>query len=158
MRTGDYYDRPIEELKLNIRQYNALKQTGIQSVGDLLDMAEHGIDALTAMRQIGKKAANDIYATLKEHGYDVTGGTSVSEQEALNAILQALVDQYGGKQVQEAFNDTEWSKQRDKESADEFKKWLGNPPYARTRRNFSFGDIHLSPEQAIEYMNKKHDE
>ena len=70
MRTGEYYDTRLEELKLNIRQYNALKKTGFQSVGDVLDMAEHGIDALMAIRQIGKKAANDICAALKEHGYD----------------------------------------------------------------------------------------
>lgn len=69
MRTGEYYDIPVESLKLNIRQYNALKKTGIQSVGDLLDMADHGFDALTAMRQIGKKAADDIYVALKAHGY-----------------------------------------------------------------------------------------
>ena len=52
--------KPIEDLELSVRVYNALKRTGISTIGDLLDMIEKNGGTLTNLRNFGEKSMTEL--------------------------------------------------------------------------------------------------
>ncbi|MCS7061848.1 MAG: DNA-directed RNA polymerase subunit alpha [Anaerolineae bacterium] len=60
--------KPIEELELSVRVYNALKRTGISTIGDLLDMIEKNGGTLTNLRNFGEKSMAELREKLKARG------------------------------------------------------------------------------------------
>ncbi len=60
--------KPIEELELSVRVYNALKRTGISTIGDLLDMIEKNGGTLTNLRNFGEKSMAELKDKLRERG------------------------------------------------------------------------------------------
>ena len=60
--------KPIEELELSVRVYNALKRTGISSIGDLLDMIDKNGGTLTNLRNFGEKSMTELKEKLRARG------------------------------------------------------------------------------------------
>ncbi len=60
--------KPIEDLELSVRVYNALKRTGISTIGDLLDMIEKNGGTLTNLRNFGDKSMTELKEKLKTRG------------------------------------------------------------------------------------------
>lgn len=58
----------VEEIKLNTRALNALKNEGIETIGDVLERLEQGDDALLAITGVGQKALIDIKKHLRSLG------------------------------------------------------------------------------------------
>lgn len=66
---GQLYERPIEELDLSVRVFNSLKRTGVQSVGQVLDMLDRGPEAMLAIRNFGEKSLEELVAKLREKSF-----------------------------------------------------------------------------------------
>jgi large subunit ribosomal protein L31 len=64
-------DRPIEELDLGSRYDNALKEAGIENVGQLLEKMEGGESAILDIAGIGRKTLIDMKKQLRKMGYDL---------------------------------------------------------------------------------------
>ncbi len=60
--------KPIEDLELSVRVYNALKRTGISTIGDLLDMIEKNGGTLTNLRNFGEKSMLELKEKLRGRG------------------------------------------------------------------------------------------
>ena len=60
--------KPIEDLELSVRVYNALKRTGISTIGDLLDMIEKNGGTLTNLRNFGEKSMSELKEKLRGRG------------------------------------------------------------------------------------------
>ncbi len=60
--------KPIEDLELSVRVYNALKRTGISTIGDLLDMIEKNGGTLTNLRNFGEKSMAELKEKLQARG------------------------------------------------------------------------------------------
>ncbi len=67
--TREIYETPLEQLDLSVRVFNALRRTGITSVGEVLEMLEAGNDALLTIRNFGKKSLTELLEHLREHGF-----------------------------------------------------------------------------------------
>lgn len=65
---GELGSKPIEDLELSVRVYNALKRTGISTIGDLLDMIEKNGGTLTNLRNFGDKSMMELKEKLKARG------------------------------------------------------------------------------------------
>lgn len=74
----EMYDLPIETLDLSVRVFNSLKRTGITTVGEVLEMMERGQDAMLAIRNFGEKSLRELKDKLKEKGYVVEDGESLT--------------------------------------------------------------------------------
>jgi large subunit ribosomal protein L31 len=59
---------PVDDIKLNTRALNALKNDGIETIGHVLDRLEQGDDALLAITGVGQKALIDIKKHLRASG------------------------------------------------------------------------------------------
>ncbi len=66
---SEVYEIPIENLDLSVRVFNALKRTGIASVGEVLDTMEKGPDAMLSIRNFGEKSLDELKDRLHEKGY-----------------------------------------------------------------------------------------
>jgi DNA-directed RNA polymerase subunit alpha len=60
------YDTPLEILGLSTRTYNALKRSGITTVGQVVEMADKDVSNI---RNMGAKSVEEIIARLQEHAY-----------------------------------------------------------------------------------------
>ncbi len=58
----------VDDIKLNTRALNALKNDGIETIGHVLDRLEQGDDALLAITGVGQKALIDIKKHLRASG------------------------------------------------------------------------------------------
>jgi DNA-directed RNA polymerase subunit alpha len=67
---AETYDTPLEMLGLSTRTYNALRRSGITTIGHLLEIAEKD---LSNMRNMGTKSVEEIIAQLQAHGYRDNG-------------------------------------------------------------------------------------
>ena len=79
--------KPIEDLELSVRVYNALKRTGISTIGDLLDMIEKNGGTLTNLRNFGEKSMTELSEKLRGRGLWPSGPEddaplTVGEEEA----------------------------------------------------------------------------
>jgi len=65
----EVYDVPLEQLDLSVRVFNALRRTGITSVGEVLEMLEAGDDTLLTIRNFGQKSLTELKEHLQKHGF-----------------------------------------------------------------------------------------
>lgn len=78
---GDWSIRPIEDLELSVRVYNALKRAGISTVGDLLQVMERNSGNLTSLRNFGEKSMSELREKLRSRGLLPEEGQTAHEQE-----------------------------------------------------------------------------
>jgi DNA-directed RNA polymerase subunit alpha len=64
----EWHNRPIDDLDLSVRVYNALKRTGISTVGELLEMMEKSGGDLTGLRNFGEKSMAELKDKLRARG------------------------------------------------------------------------------------------
>lgn len=76
---SEVYEIPIENLDLSVRVFNALKRTGITSVGEVLDTMEKGFDAMLSIRNFGEKSLDELKDRLQEKGYIEDGADGEPE-------------------------------------------------------------------------------
>jgi len=62
-------DRPIEELELGARADAALKEAGMNNVGDILKKLEGGEAAMLEVAGVGRKTLIDMKKALRKFGY-----------------------------------------------------------------------------------------
>ncbi|MCS6773055.1 MAG: DNA-directed RNA polymerase subunit alpha [Anaerolineae bacterium] len=79
---GDWSNRPIEDLELSVRVYNALKRAGIGTVGELLQLMERNSGNLTSLRNFGEKSMSELREKLRSRGLLLEEGQPAQEQEA----------------------------------------------------------------------------
>jgi len=60
---------PIENLDLTVRVFNALKRTGITTVGDVLDMLNKGDESILSIRNFGEKSLVELREKMIEKGF-----------------------------------------------------------------------------------------
>jgi len=65
----EIYEIPLEQLDLSVRVFNALRRTGITSVGEVLEMLEAGDDTLLTIRNFGQKSLTELNECLQRHGF-----------------------------------------------------------------------------------------
>lgn len=65
----EVYEIPLEQLDLSVRVFNALRRTGITSVGEVLEMLEVGNDTLLTIRNFGQKSLTELSERLQAHGF-----------------------------------------------------------------------------------------
>jgi DNA-directed RNA polymerase subunit alpha len=72
----EIYEVPIEQLDLSVRVFNALRRTGITSVGEVLEMLALGDDTLLTIRNFGQKSLDELRECLRERGFlnEIEGG------------------------------------------------------------------------------------
>ena len=68
-RPSEINETTIEGLDLSVRVFNSLKRTGVQTVGDILDMLDKGDDAVKSIRNFGEKSLEELREKLQEKGY-----------------------------------------------------------------------------------------
>ncbi len=68
-RASEINETTIEGLDLSVRVFNSLKRTGVQTVGDILDMLDKGDDAVKSIRNFGEKSLEELREKLQEKGY-----------------------------------------------------------------------------------------
>ena len=66
---AEVYERPIEELNLSVRVFNALRRAGIARVGEVLDLLREGERAVLRIRNFGEKSLNELRERLDAMGY-----------------------------------------------------------------------------------------
>lgn len=62
-------DTPIENLDISIRVINALKRTGLTTVGGVLNMLEKGHNNMLSIRNFGEKSLTELREKLIEKGF-----------------------------------------------------------------------------------------
>lgn len=65
----DVIETPIESLDLTVRVFNALKRTGITTVGDVMELLDKGEGAMLSIRNFGDKSLIELKAAMVEKGY-----------------------------------------------------------------------------------------
>ncbi|HHS96604.1 MAG TPA: DNA-directed RNA polymerase subunit alpha [Chloroflexi bacterium] len=63
------YDKPLEDLNLGVRVFNALRRAGISKVGEVLDMLREGENAVLRIRNFGAKSLQELKDQLEKMGY-----------------------------------------------------------------------------------------
>lgn len=63
----EVYESPIEDLELSLRTYNALKNAGIESIGELLNISR---DNLLKIKNLGEKSVDEILTKLMDYRED----------------------------------------------------------------------------------------
>lgn len=61
-------DLPIEEMGIQTRSENAMKEDGLETVGDVYERFQEGEDALLAIYGVGQKALIDVKKYLRSQG------------------------------------------------------------------------------------------
>lgn len=65
----DVIETPIEALDLTVRVFNALKRTGITTVGDVLELLDKGESAMLSIRNFGDKSLTELKEAMIIKGY-----------------------------------------------------------------------------------------
>ncbi len=65
----EVYEIPLEQLNLSVRVFNALRRTGITSVGEVLEMLEMGDETLLTIRNFGHKSLTELNECLRKRGF-----------------------------------------------------------------------------------------
>lgn len=60
--------KPIDDLNLSVRVFNALKRAGVSTIGELMDMIDKNGGNLTNLRNFGEKSMRELRAKLIERG------------------------------------------------------------------------------------------
>ena len=74
----------IDELQLSVRAWNALKRSGVNTIGELIDVIQG--DGLMKIRNLGRKSMVEIKTKILEHGF-----RDLSEQEKVS-FFEFLVE------------------------------------------------------------------
>ena len=74
----------IDEIEFSVRSSNALKRTGLMTVGDVIDAIAD--ERLMQVRNLGRKSYNEIKTRILKYGYD-----QLTEKEKL-AFFVNLVE------------------------------------------------------------------
>lgn len=64
-------DRPIAELELGKRAFDALEASGITTVGQVLDRLSEGESSILAIEGFGRKSLADLKKRLRQLGYEL---------------------------------------------------------------------------------------
>lgn len=75
-------DTKIEQLDLSVRLFNALKRSGITTVGELLKLSE---EEVMRLRSLGRKSFKELKEKLAEHGLEFEHTTSKEARFALDS-------------------------------------------------------------------------
>jgi DNA-directed RNA polymerase subunit alpha len=67
--SSEIQEMPIERLDLSIRVFNALRRTGITTVGEILEHMSQGQEVMLAIRNFGQKSYDELRDSLSEHGF-----------------------------------------------------------------------------------------
>lgn len=67
----------IDELQLSVRAWNALKRSGVNTIGELIEVIQG--DGLMKIRSLGRKSMVEIKTKILEQGFK-----DLSEQEKVN--------------------------------------------------------------------------
>lgn len=59
--------RSIDELQLSVRAWNALKRSGVDTIGELIDVIQG--DGLMRIRNLGRKSMVEIKTKILEQGF-----------------------------------------------------------------------------------------
>ncbi len=59
----------IESLDLSVRVFNALKRTGVSTVGDVVELLDKGEGAMLSIRNFGEKSLTELKAKMIEKGF-----------------------------------------------------------------------------------------
>jgi len=65
---GELYERSIDTLQLSVRVFNALKRSGIHTVGELVDYVKKSPDAMLSIRNFGEKSRDELRDKLVMEG------------------------------------------------------------------------------------------
>jgi len=76
--TDERYAIPVEQLDLSVRTMNALRRSGITTVGELLEMGER---ELMSLRNFGQKSKEELEKRISELGLSLTGEKSPPQAE-----------------------------------------------------------------------------
>lgn len=60
--------KPIDDLNLSVRVFNALKRAGVSTIGELMEMIDKNGGNLTNLRNFGEKSMQELRAKLVERG------------------------------------------------------------------------------------------
>lgn len=74
----------IDELQLSVRAWNALKRSGVNTIGELIDVIQG--DGLMKIRNLGRKSMVEIKTKILEQGF-----RDLSEQEKVS-FFEFLVE------------------------------------------------------------------
>ncbi len=62
-------DMPIENLDLSVRVFNSLKRTGVNTVGDVIELLDKGEEAVMSIRNFGEKSLDELRQKMQEKGF-----------------------------------------------------------------------------------------
>jgi DNA-directed RNA polymerase subunit alpha len=86
--TDDQRNMPISELRLSIRTYNALRRTGIETVGQLLERTE---EEILSLRNFGPKSYEELRQRLEELGIlPARGKVSYAPSEGAPEVAEEM--------------------------------------------------------------------
>ena len=84
-RPLDFSYSPIEEMDLQIRTYNVLKDGGIHTIRDLLRIPNK--EGLIKIKNMGKKAYEDVIQRLELYGFQVDYTNAAGNQDMIKIEL-----------------------------------------------------------------------
>ena len=91
------FETPVESLDLSVRVFNALKRTGITTIGDVLDLLENGDQAVMSIRSFGEKTLDELREKMREKGFlrdnaiESVPETSLASEPNESAIDAAVI-------------------------------------------------------------------
>jgi hypothetical protein len=86
--TDEQRNMPISELRLSIRTYNALRRTGIETVGQLLERTE---EEILSLRNFGPKSYEELRQRLEELGIlPARGKVSYAPSEGAPEVAEEM--------------------------------------------------------------------
>jgi len=88
------YDVPIETMRLSKKEFNALKRTGVTSIGDCLDFFNRGSGAMDVgiLRGFQEEDYTDLMKKLIDHGHGIY---LLNSEERLELIEKLEEHGYG---------------------------------------------------------------
>ncbi len=82
---SEWANRPIEDLELSVRVFNALKRTGISTVGEVLELMQRSGGNLTSLRNFGEKSMAELREKLRAKNLLPEEGTGVDHEQEVEA-------------------------------------------------------------------------
>jgi hypothetical protein len=94
-------DKPIEELNLSIRSYNALSREGCNYVSQLLEL---NLDDFSKIRNLGEKSKNEIIDKLKETTKFIYNENAMNRNEKINDLVDYIINEHIQSMVEFDYN------------------------------------------------------
>ena len=83
---SEQYDMPLEQLELSARTFNALRRSGINKVGELLERSK---EDLLGLRSFGQKSLEEVWSRLDK--MDLLPKTEDEEEEAESETEESAI-------------------------------------------------------------------